>query len=153
MYIGIIGSGQFEPELYALAYEVGKLVAQKKGIIVCGGLGGVMEAACKGAAEAGGVSIGILPGENRNEANPYVTYALPTGLGEARNALVIRASDAVIAIGGGFGTLSEIGFALKMRKKLVLLKSWECIDREKLFEKFVKLAHNPKEAVEKIFSE
>ena len=85
-------------------------------MIVCGGLGGVMEAACRGAKEAGGTTVGILPGADRAAANPFVDVAIPTGLGEARNALVVRAADAVIAIGGGYGTLSEIALALKARQ-------------------------------------
>lgn len=152
MYVGIIGTGEFEPESYELAYEVGKLVAFRGGIVVCGGLFGVMEAACKGAREEGGVSIGFLPGFERNEANPYVTYAIPTGMGEMRNFLIVRSSDALIAIGGGFGTLSEIGFALKLGKRIVLLKSWECIDLGGKFKNSVILAKNPQEAVEKVFT-
>jgi uncharacterized protein (TIGR00725 family) len=153
MYVGVIGTGDYEPELYKDAYEVGRLLAERGAVVVCGGLGGVMEAACKGASEAGGVSIGFLPGYSRSEGNPFATYLLPTGLGEMRNLLIIRASDAVIAIGGGFGTLSEIGFALKTGKKIVLLKSWECIDKENRYAKSVIYAKDPHEAVEKIFSE
>jgi uncharacterized protein (TIGR00725 family) len=94
-------------------------------VLVCGGLGGVMEAACRGAAGAGGVSIGILPGEARSQANPYVTVALATGLGEARNALVVRAADALIAIAGGWGTLSEIALARKTGTPVIGLGTWE----------------------------
>ena len=99
MYVGIIGTGDYDSELYKDAYEVGRLLAERGAVVVCGGLGGVMEAACKGASEAGGVSIGFLPGYSRSEGNPFATYLLPTGLGEMRNLLIIRASDAVIAIG------------------------------------------------------
>lgn len=152
MYVGVIGTGEYEPETYKDAYEVGRLLAEKGAIIVCGGLGGVMEAACKGAGDAGGISIAFLPGLNRSDANPYVTYPLPTGLGEMRNLLIVRASEALIAIGGGFGTLSEIGFALKTGKKLILLKSWECLDRENRYAKNVIYARDPHEAVEKIFT-
>jgi uncharacterized protein (TIGR00725 family) len=94
-------------------------------VLVTGGLGGVMEAACMGAREAGGTTIGILPGSDRSAANPYVDIAIPTGLGEARNALVVRAADALIAIGGGYGTLSEIAFALKADKRVVGLVTWD----------------------------
>jgi len=152
MYVGIIGTGEYEPETYKDAYEVGQLLAKRGAIIVCGGLGGVMEAACKGVSEVGGISIAFLPGLDKSEANPYVTYPLPTGLGEMRNLLIVRASEALIAIGGGFGTLSEIGFALKTGKKVVLLKSWECKDRERRFAASVIYARNPYEAVEKIFT-
>jgi uncharacterized protein (TIGR00725 family) len=94
-------------------------------VLVCGGLGGVMEAACRGAKEGGGTTVGILPGSERSAANEFVDVAIPTGLGEARNALVVRAADALIAVGGGYGTLSEIAFALKAGKPVVGLGSWE----------------------------
>jgi uncharacterized protein (TIGR00725 family) len=104
---------------------VGRLVAERGAVLVCGGLGGAMEAACRGAKQAGGLTVGILPGSDRSDANPYVDVALPTGLGEARNALVVRAADAVIAIGGGYGTLSEIAFALKAGKRVIGLDTWD----------------------------
>jgi uncharacterized protein (TIGR00725 family) len=94
-------------------------------VLVCGGLGGVMEAACRGARDGGGATLGILPGADRRQANRFVDVAVPTGLGEARNALVVRASDALIAVGGAYGTLSEIAFALKAGKPVVGLGSWE----------------------------
>jgi uncharacterized protein (TIGR00725 family) len=93
--------------------------------VVCGGLGGVMEAVCRGAREAGGTTIGILPGADRAAANPFVGVAIPSGLGEARNALVVRAADAVIAVGGGYGTLSEIALALKAGKPVVGIGTWD----------------------------
>ncbi len=125
-YIGVVGAGQ-EPteEQSQIAYEVGRLIAQRGAALVCGGLGGVMEAAARGAKEAGGRVIGILPGSSRLEANPYLDVALPTGLGEARNVLIVRASDVLIAIGGEFGTLSEIAFALKTGKPVVGIGTWE----------------------------
>jgi uncharacterized protein (TIGR00725 family) len=104
---------------------VGRLVAERGAVVVCGGLGGTMEAACRGAKQAGGTTVGILPGLDRSQANPFVDVALPTGLGEARNALVVRAADAVIAIGGGYGTLSEIALALKSGKRVIGLGTWE----------------------------
>jgi uncharacterized protein (TIGR00725 family) len=94
-------------------------------VVVCGGLGGAMEAACRGAKQAGGTTVGILPGTDRSAANPYVDFALPTGLGEARNALVVRAADVVIAVGGGYGTLSEIALALRGGKPVIGLDTWE----------------------------
>jgi uncharacterized protein (TIGR00725 family) len=94
-------------------------------VVVCGGLGGVMEAACRGAKDAGGTTVGILPGLDRTAANQFVDVAIPTGLGEARNALVVRAADAVIAIDGGYGTLSEIALALKAGKRVVGLGTWD----------------------------
>ena len=108
-----------------MAEAVGRELAGRGAVVVCGGLGGVMEAACRGAQEAGGRTVGILPGADRAAANPFVDIAVPTGLGEARNALVVRAADALIAVGGGYGTLSEIALALKAGKRVVGLDSWE----------------------------
>jgi uncharacterized protein (TIGR00725 family) len=112
----------------AAAEEAGAGIASAGAVLVCGGLGGVMEAACRGARSEGGTTIGLLPGTERDEANGWVVLALPTGLGEGRNALIVRAADAVVAIGGGFGTLSEIGFALKAGKRVVGLGTWS-VDR------------------------
>jgi uncharacterized protein (TIGR00725 family) len=101
------------------------LLGGRGAVVVSGGLGGVMEAACRGAKEAGATTLGILPGLDRAEANPYVDVAVPTGMGEARNALVVRAADALIAVGGGYGTLSEVALALKTGKPVVGLGSFE----------------------------
>lgn len=110
MRVSVIGSGTVsEPERES-AHEVGRLLAEREHTVVCGGLGGVMEAVCRGAVERGGETIGILPGEDRRAANPHVETAIATGLGHVRNALVVLNGDAVIAIDGGGGTLSEIGF-------------------------------------------
>jgi uncharacterized protein (TIGR00725 family) len=108
-----------------VAEAVGRELAARGAVVVCGGLGGVMEAACRGAKEAGGHTVGILPGTDRSAANPFVDTAVPTGFGEARNALVVRAADALIAVGGGYGTLSEIALALKAGKRVVGLDSWD----------------------------
>jgi uncharacterized protein (TIGR00725 family) len=107
------------------AEDVGRLLAERGAAIVCGGLGGVMEAACRGATQAGGTTIGILPGADRSAANPFVDVAISTGLGEARNALVVQAADAVIAVGGGYGTLSEIALALKAGKRVAGIGTWD----------------------------
>jgi uncharacterized protein (TIGR00725 family) len=104
---------------------VGRLLAEAGAIVVTGGLGGVMEAASKGAREAGGPTLGILPGTERRDANPYVQVAVPTGMGEARNALVVRAADALVAVGGEWGTLSEIAFARSAGKPVAGLDSWD----------------------------
>ncbi|MFN2617527.1 MAG: TIGR00725 family protein [Thermoleophilaceae bacterium] len=120
-----MGAGDARPEQERLAEEVGRRLAQAGAAVVSGGLGGVMEAACRGAREAGGTTVGILPGLDRSAANPFVEVALPTGLGEARNALVVRAADALVAVGGGYGTLSEIALALKGGKPVIGLGSWE----------------------------
>lgn len=125
MYVAVIGGQVCSPEEERIAYEVGSHLARAGAILVCGGLGGVMEAACKGAKEAGGVTIGILPGPFRSDANPYVDYAIATDMGQARNAIIIRTVDAVVAVGGEYGTLSEIALALKMGKKVVAISSWE----------------------------
>jgi uncharacterized protein (TIGR00725 family) len=121
----VVGAGDAGAEQRESAEDVGRLLGERGAVLVCGGLGGVMEAACRGAKEAGGTTLGILPGLDRAEANPYVDVAVPTGLGEARNALVVRAADALIAVGGGYGTLSEVALALKTGKPVVGLGSFE----------------------------
>jgi uncharacterized protein (TIGR00725 family) len=120
--VAVIGPGD-EPTVAAA--EVGRLIAERGAVLVCGGRGGAMEAACRGAKEVGGLTVGILPGPDRSEANPFVDVVLPTGLGDARNALVVGAADVVIAIGGGYGTLSEIALALKAGKRVIGLGTWE----------------------------
>lgn len=107
-----------------MAEQVGRMLAERGTVLACGGRGGVMEAACRGAEQAGGLTIGILPGTDHRAGNPYLTAALPTGLGEARNALVAQAGQALIAIGGGPGTLSEIALAVKAGRRVVTLRSW-----------------------------
>ena len=124
-HVAVIGAERASVEHGAWAEAVGRALADAGAVVVCGGLGGVMEAACRGAAAGGGTSLGILPGEDRAAANPYVTVAVPTGLGEARNALVVRASDAVVAVGGEYGTLSEIALALRAGIPVVGLDTWE----------------------------
>ena len=126
-YVAVVGAGDVldgSPEAEA-AEEVGRLVAEAGAAVVCGGLGGVMAAACRGAAGAAGTTVGILPGSSRTDANPWVAVALPTGLGEARNALVVRAVDVLVAVGGGYGTLSEIGLALRTGTPVVGIGTWE----------------------------
>jgi uncharacterized protein (TIGR00725 family) len=126
-YIAVVGAGDAldgSPEAEA-AEAVGRALAEAGAVVVCGGLGGVMAAACRGASGAGGTTVGILPGSSRDDANPWLTVALPTGLGEARNALVVRAVDVLVAVGGGYGTLSEIGLALRTGTPVVGLGTWE----------------------------
>jgi uncharacterized protein (TIGR00725 family) len=123
--VAVVGPGEASAEEVAAAEAVGRELARRGALLVCGGLGGVMEAACAGAREAGGATLGILPGANRRAANPYVDVVVATGLGEARNALVVRAADALIAVGGAYGTLSEIAFALKAGKPVLGLASWK----------------------------
>ncbi|MEW6059640.1 MAG: TIGR00725 family protein [Actinomycetota bacterium] len=124
-YVAVCGAGQATEQEAEWAEEVGRLLADAGAVLVCGGLGGVMDAAARGAASAGGASVGILPGETRRGSSLHLTVALPTALGEARNALVVRAADAVIAIGGEFGTLSEIALAVKIGKPVVGIGTWE----------------------------
>lgn len=142
VFIGVIGAGTCSKKIYNLAYEVGKYIAKAGAILVCGGLGGVMEGAAKGAKENKGVTVGILPGVDKTEANPYIDIPVVTGIGEARNLVVIRSSDAVIALPGQFGTLSELAFCLKMEKPVVGLTTWEISDK-------VIKTKDPQEAVEK----
>ena len=123
MYIAVVGAGDCDGKTGEIAYRVGLEIAGRGHVLVCGGLGGVMDAAAKGAHEAGGVTVGILPG-GREGASQWLTVALPTGMGEARNALVARAGDVLIAVGGGYGTLSEIALGIKMGKPVVGLDSW-----------------------------
>jgi uncharacterized protein (TIGR00725 family) len=120
-----VGPGDAAPNTAAAAESVGRELAARGAVVVCGGLGGAMEAACRGARQAGGTTVGLLPGLDRRDANPYVDVAIPTGLGEARNALVVRTADALVAVGGGYGTLSEIGLALRTGKHVVGLATWE----------------------------
>jgi uncharacterized protein (TIGR00725 family) len=122
--IGIIGAGSAGEGLVELAREVGSLVAERGWTVLCGGLGGVMEAAGRGASERGGLVVGILPGESRGEGNPYLDVVLPTNMGHGRNVIIAQASDVLIAVGGGYGTLSEIALGLKMGKPVVSLRSW-----------------------------
>jgi uncharacterized protein (TIGR00725 family) len=124
-WVAVVGPGSAEPDEAAAAEEVGAAVAAAGCGLVCGGLGGVMEAACRGARSRGGLTLGLLPGLDREAANGWVVVAVPTGLGEARNALVVRAADAVVAIGGGWGTLSEVALAMKAGVPVVGLGTWE----------------------------
>jgi uncharacterized protein (TIGR00725 family) len=123
-YVAIVGASEASEAEMAKAETVGRLLATAGAIVVCGGRGGVMAAACRGAAEAGGTAVGILPGFDRGAANEWVTVALPTGLGELRNGLIVRAADVVVAIGGSYGTLSEIALALRAGLPVIGLGTW-----------------------------
>ncbi len=125
VYIAVVGPSAGTPAELAIGEAVGRGVAEAGGVLVCGGMGGVMEAAAGGCADAGGRSVGILPSDSRLDANPYLTIAVATGIGEARNAIVVRTADVVIAVHGEFGTLSEIALALKMGKPVVGIGTWE----------------------------
>lgn len=159
--ISVCGSDVGDDKLsrYALktAFEVGRLIAKKGGVIVCGGHGGVMEAVCKGAKQENGVTVGIMPYENDN-VNEYVDIAIPTDIGNARNIFVARAGDVTIAIGGRWGTLSEIAFRMISEKPLILIKgTGGCVDEiisgnimQDIESKFV-IAESAEDAVKKAF--
>jgi uncharacterized protein (TIGR00725 family) len=127
--VAVIGAGMCDSEIYTLAEEAGKALAEAGLPIICGGLGGVMEAVCKGAAAAGGQTIGILPGEDAGDANPYVRIPITTGMGIGRNIIIIRSAAAVLAIDGKYGTLSEIAFALQLDKPVIGLNTWAVSDK------------------------
>ena len=127
-YVAVVGPSEATAEEMEEAEDVGRLLAESGAVVVCGGLGGVMEAAARGAATAGGAVVGLLPGLDRAEANPHVTVAITTGMGEMRNASVVRAADAVIAVGGAYGTLSEIALALRTNVPVVGLGTWALDD-------------------------
>ena len=123
--VGVIGASECEPFVASMAFEVGRGIANMGAALICGGRGGVMEAACKGASESGGLTIGVLPGNDGSLANPYVSVPLVTAMGQARNSIIVQSSCVLVAIGGGYGTLSEIGIALKLGKKVIGLGTWE----------------------------
>jgi len=146
-YVAVVGAGVADPATFKTAEEVGRLLAERGAIVVCGGMTGVMEGACKGAKDAGGTTIGILPGFERSDANDYVDIAIPTGMGEMRNALIVRASDVVIAVRGEFGTLSEMALALKTSTPVVGLGAWELHKEGRRIDAFVE-ASSPRGAVD-----
>lgn len=121
--VSVIGGSSCSPQVYRLAEEVGYLLAKAGKTVVCGGLGGVMEAACKGAKRGGGFTVGILPGAHLEDANPYVDVPIPTAMDDARNLIVVLSSPVVIAVDGKLGTLSEIALALKNGRKVVALQT------------------------------
>jgi uncharacterized protein (TIGR00725 family) len=128
-YIGVIGSGTYTASTYSVARDLGFEIGKRGWTLVCGGLKGVMEGAARGCSEAGGMTLGILPGLDKGSANPYITVPIPTGLGDGRNLLVVRSSDVIVAVAGGYGTLSEMALALKADKPVIGLKTWKEIPR------------------------
>ncbi len=147
MYISVVGTASCDSRIAEIAEEIGREIAKRGHVLVCGGLGGVMDAAAKGASEEGGISIGILPHPDRKRASRWLTVSVPTDMGHARNALVALSGDAVIAVSGGYGTLSEIALALKMGKPVIGIKTWK-LDFEGREEKGIINATTPKEAVD-----
>jgi uncharacterized protein (TIGR00725 family) len=147
-FIAVIGGSNCTPEEARLAEEVGRGLARNGAVLICGGLGGVMEAACKGANAEGGLTVGILPGGSRQTANPYINIPIVTNLGEARNVIVVKSAEAIIAIGGGYGTLSELGHALRNGMPVVGLNTWS-LSRNERPDNSIILARNPADAVKK----
>ena len=131
-YVAVCGASEANAEQLHAAEVVGRLLAERGAVVVCGGLGGVTEAASRGATEAGGTVVGLLPGESREPANPHLTLAIATGLGQARNLVIVTAADSVIAIGGGWGTLSEIALARRLGRRVLALGTWEVEGLEKV---------------------
>lgn len=153
MIVGVIGSdGEIDEEQRTDAERVGRMIAERGAVLVCGGREGVMEAACKGAKSAGGLTIGVLPTLDKSAANSYVDVPIVTGMDVARNVIIVRTADVLIAVGGRFGTLSEIGHALSMGKRVVSLHSWERLRSEQEGSGLV-FASTPEEAVELAFSD
>ena len=146
-YIAVVGAGFADEDLARRAEEVGRLLGHNAACLLTGGFGGVMEASCRGAKEAGGMTVAILPSFDRREANPYVDIAIPTGMGEMRNTLIVRAADAVIAIGGEYGTLSEVALALKTDTPVVGLGTWGLVKDGEDVTPFAR-ASSPQEAVD-----
>lgn len=141
--IAVIGAGSADESIIKIAENVGRLIAKKNAILVCGGLGGVMEASARGAKSEGGITVGILPHDNKRNANPYIDIPVATGFEEGRNIIIVRTADALIAVGGEYGTLSEIAFALKTGKPVVGINTWDI--------KGIVKADNAEDAVNKTF--
>lgn len=124
-FIAVIGAGNADEELLSMAEETGRLIARNGAVMLCGGLSGVMEAAARGAKSEGGTTLGILPGFDKNSANQYIDVPVATGIGDMRNAVIVRTADVLIAVGGAYGTLSEIALALKMGKTVIGIGTWD----------------------------
>ncbi len=148
IFIGVIGGGAVSPQVASIAEEVGREIARQGAVLVCGGLGGVMQAACRGASNEGGLTIGILPGNSRLDANPYVKIPIVTGFGYARNVAVVKSAQAIIAIDGSYGTLSEIGHALQSGIPVIGLNTWSLSIDGKADDSII-IADSPKDAINK----
>jgi uncharacterized protein (TIGR00725 family) len=151
MIVAVIGNSSCSPEEAKLAETVGELLAQQGVTVVCGGLGGVMEAVCRGAKSKGGLTVGILPGQDSSTANPWVDVPVVTAIGEARNVAVAKSAQAVIAIGGGYGTLSEIAYALKSGIPVIGLDTWS-LSRKGRQDDSITRVQSAAEAVDKAIS-
>jgi uncharacterized protein (TIGR00725 family) len=151
MIIAVIGNSSCSPEEAKLAETVGELLAQQGVTVICGGLGGVMEAVCRGAKSKGGLTVGILPGQDSSAANPWVDIPVVTGIGEARNVAVVKSAQVVIAIGGSYGTLSEIAYALKSNIPVIGLNTWS-LSRDGREDDSIIRVQSATEAVDKAIS-
>lgn len=138
-FIAVIGNSKALAQEIKLAEEIGREIAKCGAILVCGGLDGVMEAACRGAVSEGGLTVGILPGTSRNDANQYVKIPIVTGIGYARNIVVVKSAQAVIAVGGGYGTLTEIGYALKNGIPVVGIDTWQLTNKDKINDSIIRV--------------
>lgn len=146
--VGVIGSTKADPDILRLAEDVGSEIAKRGAAVVCGGLGGVMEAVCRGARREGGLTIGIIPSDEKNDANPYVQIPIVTGMGMGRNVMLVKTADVIIAVGGEFGTLSEIAHALNIGKKVIGVRTWELEKaRDRPIPNLI-VASGPKQAVD-----
>ena len=150
-FVAVIGGGECSPQEAKFAEEVGRELARRGAVLVCGGLGGVMEAACKGARKENGMTIGILPGDSRHQANPYVQIPMVTGMGYARNVIVVKSAQATIAVGGSYGTLSEVSHALQHGIPVIGLNTWS-ISRNGQTDESIITAKSAVEAVDKALS-
>ena len=149
--VAVCGESDPQTSLADVAFELGRGIAQRDGVLICGGLTGVMEHAARGARAAGGLTIGLLPGDDPDEANEYVQVAIATGLGHARNAILARTADGVVAVGGGLGTLSEIALALRNGRPTIGIQTWR-FDRDRRTEPELPIAANPKDALDWLFT-
>ena len=146
--IGVVGGGSCDDEIACMAHETGRLIAGNGAVLVCGGLGGVMEAASRGARENGGVVVGILPGADRHQGNCWLTCAIPTGMGVTRNSLVVHSSDVIIAFPGSYGTLNEMALALNLGKSVIAMPgAWELRKLGEVESSLFKEANSPAHAL------
>jgi len=150
--VAVCGESDPQTSLADLAFELGRGIAERNAVLVCGGLTGVMEHAARGARAAGGLTIGLLPGEDPDDANEYIDFAIATGLGHARNAILARTADGIVAVGGGLGTLSEIALALRNRRPTIGIKTWR-FDRQDRTEPELPVAKNATEALNWLFAQ
>ena len=149
--VAVCGESDPQTSLADLAFEVGRGIAERGAVLICGGMTGVMEHAARGARAAGGLTIGLLPTEDPDDANPYIDVAIATGIGDSRNAILARTADGVIAIGGGLGTLSEIALALRNRRPTIGIRTWR-FDRDGRTEPDLPTAANPTEGLDWLFA-